>query len=189
MPATRFGASVNGAGNSLSVTESTRLRLRRLQAEDAPFVLELLTDPAFLANVGDRGVHDLEGARRYIAEGPRTSYQRFGFGLYLVELKGGSQALGLCGLLRRDSHVDVEIGFALLPQARGHGYAREAAAATMRFAVETLGLRRVVAITAPDNIDSVRILEQVGLRFARMVHFTPDGRESRLFVFESPAAT
>ena len=73
--------------------------------------------------------HELEEARRYIAEGPGASYERFGFGLYLVERKADARALGLCGLLRRESHPDVEIGFALLPQARRQGYALEAATA------------------------------------------------------------
>lgn len=172
----------------MSVAETARLRLRHLTAADAAFVLELLTDPAFIANVGDRGVHELEEARRYIAEGPGASYERFGFGLYLVERKADARALGLCGLLRRESHPDVEIGFALLPQARGNGYALEAATATMKLATESLALTRIVAITAPGNKDSIRVLERVGLRFERMVHFTPDGRESRLFVFEPAAA-
>jgi len=172
----------------LSVAETARLRLRRLSGEDAAFVLELMSDPDFIANIGDRGVHNLEDARRYIAEGPGASYARFGFGLYVVERKADGRPLGMCGLLRRDTHPDVEIGFALLPRARRQGYALEAAAATMRLAVESLGLKRIVAITAPDNSGSIRILERVGLRFERLVRFAPDGSESRFFVFESPPA-
>ena len=81
----------------------------------------------------------------------------------------------------------MEIGFAFLPQARRRGYALEAAAATLQLGVHALGLTRIVAITAPDNAGSIRILERLGLRFDRMVRFTPDGRESRLFVFECAA--
>ena len=105
----------------MTVIETARLRLRQLHAGDAAFVVELLTDPDFLANVGDRGVSDLDSAGRYIAAGPIASYQRFGFGLYLMESKDTAAALGMCGLLRRDSHPDVEIGFALLPRARRRG--------------------------------------------------------------------
>lgn len=167
----------------MNVTETARLRLRRLVAEDAPFILQLLIDPDFLANVGDRGVRDLESARRYITEVPGASYRRFGFGLWLVELKVTAQPIGLCGLLRRDSHPDVEIGFALLPEARGQGYAFEAAAATVHVALNTLALTRLVAITAPGNAASIRLLERLGLKYERMVRFTPEG-ESRLFVFD-----
>lgn len=171
----------------MSVIETARLRLREMGGDDAGFILEVLTDPDFVANVGDRGVHDLPAARRYIAEGPADSYARYGFGLYLVELLPDGAPLGICGLLRRDSHPDVEIGFAFVPRARGQGYALEAARATLAFAQDTLGMTRIVALTAPNNHASIRILESIGLRFDRMVRLTPDAGERRLFVFEKRA--
>jgi RimJ/RimL family protein N-acetyltransferase len=169
------------------IAESARLRLRLLTPEDGGFILELLTDPAFRANVGDRGVYDLPSAARYIEQGPGASYAQFGFCMYLVEQRDNGRALGLCGLLRRDSHPDVEIGFAMLPIGRGQGYASEAAATALQLGIERFGLRRVVAITAPDNRNSIRILERLGFRFERMVHYTADG-ESRLFIFDSARA-
>jgi RimJ/RimL family protein N-acetyltransferase len=171
----------------MTIAETLRLRLRLLGQQDAGFILELLTDPAFRANVGDRGVHDLPSAARYIEEGPGASYAQFGFGMWVVENKHSARPLGLCGLLRRDSHPDVEIGFAMLPIGRGQGYALEAASAAMRLGLEHFGLTRIVAITAADNTRSIRILERLGFRFERMVHFTVEG-ESRLFVFDSPRA-
>jgi RimJ/RimL family protein N-acetyltransferase len=169
------------------IAETARLRLRLLSPRDSGFILELLTDPAFRANVGDRGVYDLPSAARYIEQGPGASYAQFGFCMYLVEHRDSGRALGLCGLLRRDSHPDVEIGFAMLPIGRGQGYAAEAAAAAVRLGIERFGLRRIVAITAPDNRNSIRILERLGFSFERMVHYTADG-ESRLFVFDGTRA-
>jgi RimJ/RimL family protein N-acetyltransferase len=166
------------------IAETPRLRLRQLAEHDSAFILELLTDPAFLAHVGDRGVHDLASAARYIKEGPGASYARHGFGLWVVEHKERAGALGLCGLLRRDSHPDVELGFAMLPIGRGQGYAAEAAAAALRLGIEQLLLERIVAITDPDNARSIRILERLGFRFERMVRYTAQG-ESRFFVFDS----
>ncbi|HEX3843190.1 MAG TPA: GNAT family N-acetyltransferase [Steroidobacteraceae bacterium] len=171
----------------MSVIETARLRLRKMGGEDACFILEVLTDPDFIANVGDRDVHDLPAARRYIADGPGGSYVKYGFGLYLVERLADGAPLGICGLLRRDSHPDVEIGFAFVPRARGQGYALEAARATLAFAQHTFGLTRIVALTAPDNRPSIRILESIGLRFERLVRFTPEAGERRLFVFEQGA--
>ncbi|HKD55681.1 MAG TPA: GNAT family N-acetyltransferase [Steroidobacteraceae bacterium] len=167
------------------VAETPRLRLRRLLSSDAPFIVELLNDPDFIRNVGDRGVRTLADAQRYIESGPAASYARHGFGLYVVELRDAAAAAGLCGLLHRDTHPDVEIGFALLPRYRRHGYTLEAARAALRLGMETLRLRRIVAITAPDNLPSVRILETLGLKFAGLVRFAEDGRESRLYVLES----
>jgi ribosomal-protein-alanine N-acetyltransferase len=169
------------------IAQTPRLALRLLSPDDAPFILELLTDPAFRANVGDRGVHDLSSAARYIDEGPGASYAQFGFCMYAVQQKDSARVFGLCGLLRRDSHPDVEIGFAMLPIGRGQGYAAEAAAAALRLGIERFRLERLVAITAPDNQGSIRILERLGFRFERMVSFTRDG-ESRLFVFDVPRA-
>lgn len=171
----------------MTVCEGARLRLRQLEEGDAPMILELLNDAAFLANIGDRGVRSLEDARRYIATGPGASYARFGFGLWLIELKGDSAAIGICGLLHRDTHPDVEIGFALLPGFRGKGYAQEAARAALELATGALGLHRVVAIVAPANTASIRILENLGLAFERIGRFTADG-DSRLYLLERACA-
>jgi [ribosomal protein S5]-alanine N-acetyltransferase len=164
-----------------SIVETSRLRLRELTATDAPFILELLTDPDFRANVGDRGVRDLDSARRYTEHSAGASYRTHGFGLWLVERKSDGRSLGLCGLLRRDSHPDTELGFALLPHARGQGYALEAAAATLEVAQARFGLERLVAITAPANSASIRLLERLAFRYERTARFTADG-ESRLYV-------
>ncbi len=171
----------------MTLIESERLCLRQLVADDAPFILELLTDADFRANVGERGVSDLDSARRYIAQGPLASYAKFGFGLYAIEARADGVPLGLCGLLRRDSHPDVEIGFALLPRARGRGIALEAARATLAHAVAALGLRRIVAITAPHNSASIRILTRLGFSECGRGCYTGDGRESRLFAFSATA--
>ena len=167
----------------MNVCRSARLNLRHLCDDDAPFIVALLNDPDFRRNVGDRGVRHEDDARRYLAEGPLASYARHRFGLWLVELRANATAIGMCGLLRRDTHPDVEIGFAFLPRYRGQGYALEAARATMHFARHDLGLTRVVAITAPDNAASGAILEKLAFRYERLVHFTADG-ESRLYVWE-----
>lgn len=155
--------------------ESQRLRLREICAEDAPLILEILTDPDFVANVGERGVHDLAAARRYVTDGICASYRSHGFGMYLVELRADGAPLGICGLLRRDYHSDVEIGFAFVPRARGNGYALEAARATLEFARHFLHLAQVVALTAPHNERSIRVLERLGFRRKRMVRFAADG--------------
>ena len=163
-----------GATRETSVLESPRLRLRHVGEEDAPFILALLNDPGWLRYIGDRGVRTLADARRYIAEGPRKMYADHGFGLYLVERRSDDVPLGLCGLIRRDTLPDVDIGFALAEAFRGQGYALEAASATLRHAREVLKLKRVVAIAMPENLASTSLLERLGLRFERTIKFGPD---------------
>ncbi len=164
--------------------DTDRLTLRRLELADATFILELVNDPDWVRYIGDRGIHTEDAARDYISSGPQAMYARFGFGLYRVELRNGGTPIGLCGLIKRDWLEDVDIGFALLPAFRGHGYAHEAATATLDCGRSTLGLERIVAIVAPDNEDSVRLLQRLGLRFEGMV--TPPGATSAIHLYATP---
>jgi RimJ/RimL family protein N-acetyltransferase len=169
----------------MTVCETERLRLSQLSSpDDAPFILELLNDPGFIQNIGDRGVRTLPQAGDYIDNGPVASYEKFGFGLYLVETREPRVRVGICGLLRRDFHPDVEIGFAFLPQFRGKGYALEAASAVMTLGLKTLRLQRIVALTALHNRDSMKVLEHLGLKFERMIQFPGNPEESRLFAYQ-----
>ena len=170
----------------MKVLETDRLVLRRMSVEDAEFMLGLLNEPSWLRFIGDRGVRTLEDARAYILKGPVDMYDRLGFGLYLTELKGEGVPIGICGLVKRDFLEDVDIGFALLPGFWGQGYAYEAAAAVMEYGKEALGLKRIVAITNPENHSSIRLLEKLGLKFDRMIRATTDGPEIRLFTWEAP---
>jgi RimJ/RimL family protein N-acetyltransferase len=166
------------------ILETGRLHLRHLALTDAPFIVELLNDPGFIRNIGDRGVRTLEQAREYILTGPVASYERHGFGLDIVESKQTGSGIGICGLLRRECHPDIEIGFAFLPQARGQNYAFEAAGAVIDFAIRSQQVARIVALTAPDNFASIRVLERLGFRFERLVSWMDPVRGSRLFAFE-----
>jgi RimJ/RimL family protein N-acetyltransferase len=167
------------------VCETPRLRLRYLELQDAPFILELLNESEFIRNIGDRGVRTLEDARGYIQSGAVTGYHNGGLGLFLVELKQDGRSVGVCGLLKRDYLQDVDVGFALHRGFRGHGYAFEAAQAVIRHGREVLGLGRIVAITSPDNQASIKLLRRLGLEFERTLRAPDVNRETSLFV---PAA-
>lgn len=165
----------------MRVIETERLGLRRVTTEDAAFILQLLNDPAWLRFIGDRGVRTFEAAREYISNNLAPMYERQGFGLYLTELKSEGVPVGICGLIKRDSLEDVDIGFAFLPQFRGMGYGYESAAAVLEYGRKAFGLRRIVAITSPDNHGSARLLEKLGFTFERMVRLSDDAAEVCLF--------
>jgi RimJ/RimL family protein N-acetyltransferase len=165
----------------LKVLETDRLILRGLSINDAEFILELLNDPSWLQFIGDKGVRTLDDARDYILKGPVEMYARLGFGLYLTELKEGGVPIGICGLIKRDSLEDVDIGFAFLPRFWAKGYAYESASAVMGYGKHVLGLKRIVAITSPDNHSSAKLLEKLGLQFERMMKLSNDAQEVRLF--------
>jgi RimJ/RimL family protein N-acetyltransferase len=165
----------------MTVLETERLRLRWFTRDDAPFVLELLTDPGWLRFIGARKVRTLDDARGYIEKGPLDMCRRLGFGLWVVEPRSGGEAMGICGLIKRDGLADVDVGFAFLPRYRGQGHAREAAAATLSHGRLAFGLRRIVAITTPDNERSARLLDALGMVRERTLRLPGEERDSVLF--------
>jgi [ribosomal protein S5]-alanine N-acetyltransferase len=168
----------------VNVLTTKRLTLRRLSPADAEFIVELLNDPAFLRFIGDKAVRSVDDARRYILDGPVASYERYGFGLWLVVLKETGFSIGICGLLKRESLPDVDIGFAFLPAYRSRGYAFESASAVLDYGRTELGLKRVVAITNRDNAGSIRVLEKMGMRFERMITISEGEPEIQLLATE-----
>ena len=163
------------------ILETERLTLRELNERDAAFILELLNEPGWLRFIGDRGIRSEVGAREYIVNGPVAMYRRLGFGLYAVVRKADGIAIGVCGLIKRDTLDDVDIGFAFLERHGEMGYAFEAAEAVMARAREVLGLKRVVAITSVDNEKSIRLLQKIGLRFEKLIRLAGDDEDVRFF--------
>jgi ribosomal-protein-alanine N-acetyltransferase len=173
----------------VQVIETGRLILRRLHEGDAPFIFDLVNDPAWLRYIGDKGVRTLDDARAYVRNGPVAMYTQHGFGLYCVELKSTGMPIGVCGLLKRDMLPDVDIGFAFLPAFRSQGYARESAAATLDYARQKLNFERVVAIVSPDNQDSAKLLEKIGLRLERALQLAEDAETVNLFAIDFEQAS
>ena len=161
------------------VTE--RLVLRRITPGDAAFILELLNEPGWLRHIGDRNVHTLDEARAFMESRMLPLHARFGFGFYRAEMKSDRTVVGMCCLLRRDGLDDVDLRFAFLARHAGHGFAREAAEAVVRHAGEDLGLARLVAITRPDNLRSIALLEKLGMRLERPLRLPGGDEELRLY--------
>lgn len=166
------------------VLETPRLTMRRFTLADAPFVIELLNDPAFIRYIGDKKVRSIADAEGYLRDGPLAMYSQFGFGLLLVLKKDDFTPVGTCGLIKRDSLEDVDIGFAYLPAHRGQGYAIEAARAVLAYGKRQFGLSRIVAIVSPGNAGSIRVLEKAGMTFERSLRLAEDGTEVHLLARE-----
>jgi RimJ/RimL family protein N-acetyltransferase len=167
----------------MRILDTGRLVLRTIALDDAAFYLELINDPAFIEHIGDRGIRTLAGAREAIASGPIAMQAALGHSLYVVELKDGGAPAGMCGLIKRDTLDEVDIGYAFLPQYRGRGYACEAATAVLAYA-PTIGIRRLLAITAPANAGSIALLCKLGLRFQRLAHLTPEDPGTNLYAVD-----
>lgn len=172
---------VSSRSDCSPVLETERLILRHLRKSDDSFILQLLNDPSFIRFIGDRGARNIYDARRYIVEGPISSYEKHGFGLFLTALKECHTPIGICGLVKRKSLPDADIGFAFLPAYCELGYGYEAASTIIRYGKDTLGLERILAITSPDNYNSQKLLRKIGLTFERLIQLSADEEPVRLY--------
>jgi RimJ/RimL family protein N-acetyltransferase len=136
---------------------TARLRLFPVVEADAAFVLELLNDPGWIRNIGDRGVGSLAAARTYIGD-------RFSAGVWFVARDAAGERLGVCGILQREGLDSPDLGYAFLQRHSGQGYATEAAAAVLNHARQVLGHAKIAAVTKPQNTASRRVLEKIGFR-------------------------
>jgi len=153
--------------------ETERLSLRRITLDDAELMLAIWNDPAFIRHVGDRGIRNVDAAQEAMQKGAFQLYEKYGYGPYRVALKDSDQAIGLCGLFRRDSLDEPDIGYAVLPDFCGKGYAYEASCAVIDHARDDLKLARLIAIISPNNNASIGLIRKLGLGFERM-HNMPD---------------
>src|SRR5215467_1822327 len=168
----------------LQILETERLILRRFTHADATFILQLVNEPSFIQNIGDRGVRTLSDAENYLENGPISSYARNGFGLYLVQLKESGESIGMCGLIKREALEHVDVGYAFLPAFWSKGYASESVQGVLKYAKHTIGLNQVVAIVDPNNQGSIRVLEKAGFHYEKMIQLSADDIELKLFALE-----
>ena len=167
------------------VTDRLVIRRMTTNTADVQFMLQLLNDPSWIRFIGDRGVRTAADALQYIAAGPLSMYARLGYGLCIVESKESMQALGICGLTQRDYLDYPDIGFALLPQHWGQGFAWEAASATLHHATHDLGLLHLLATTRPDNVSSQALLKKLGFQFERTFRHPDGDRDLQLYATPS----
>jgi len=148
------------------ILETERLTLSVIKLEDAPFFLKLMNSPGWIQNIGDRQVKSLESVTEYL----KGDYTK-------------SHAKRASGLFQRPGLDNVDIGFSLLKEFQGKGYAFEATKAVLQFAKE-IGLKRVEAITNKENKSSQRLLEKIGLSFEKHITLPKDKEEVMLYTID-----
>ena len=161
--------------------QTERLQLRRVTLDDADLMLAVWTDPAFVRNVGDRGIRTLDDAREAMQSGALKLYADYGYGPYAMVKKADGARIGICGLFKRDNLEHPDIGFAVLPDFCGQGFAGEAAFAVLDHARDDLGLEELTAIVSPGNAPSIGLIEKLGLAFAGMITMPGDEEEICLY--------
>ena len=166
------------------IARTARLSLRRLTEADAAFFNHIVNQRSWLANIGDRKVRSDADAVAYIRDKTIPGYAQHGFGMYVAQRHDGGGPVGLCGLVRRDALPGPDLGFALLEDQWGRGYAREAAQAVVEHAFGALGIAELLAITLPTNARSIALLGKLGFAPRGTVRITTD--ELRLYALPAP---
>ncbi|MCF6237252.1 MAG: GNAT family N-acetyltransferase [Candidatus Marinimicrobia bacterium] len=166
------------------ILTTPRLTLRQIVLHDAEFMLRLLRSPGWLNHIGDRNVHSIADAESYLSTKVIPNYEKFGFGFYLMETRDKGTQVGICGLVQRTGLVDADIGYALLPEYEGLGYALEAARATLEYGYQVHQLERIVAITSENNQRSTSLLKKLGMNYEKMIKLPDDEESLMLFSHE-----
>lgn len=163
------------------ILETERLKLRQFTLDDTKFIIELLNSEGWIKYIGERNVKNEEDAKNYLQNGTLKSYEQNGYGLWLVETKENKISIGMCGIINRTELENPDIGFALLPEFTGKGFAFEIAKATILYAKEQLKLATIFGITVSYNIHSIHLLTKIGMRFLKIINLPDDPEELMLF--------
>jgi RimJ/RimL family protein N-acetyltransferase len=143
------------------------IALCELTESDADFILKLVTQPSFKANIGDKGVIDLETALTHLKEKYIAPYKEFGYGLWGIRDNDLKCYVGVCGLVSRPDFEIPDLGYALLDEYTKQGYVDAAAKKSIAFARGLGNLSKLNAITSPSNQASINVLEKLGFKFEK----------------------
>ena len=142
--------------------ETERTIIEPITLDDAPFFVSLMNSPGWLQFIGDRNIETSEDARRYLENSFLRSYAENGFGYYLVREKSSHEPIGTCGFLKKPTLENPDFGFAYLPDYAGRGYASESCRAVLNYGIGAFGFEVLDAVTMPQNVRSIRLLERLG---------------------------
>ncbi len=147
--------------------QTERTILRDANHDDASFLLKLVNEPGWQRFIGDRNIHDLDGARDFIDQRWREIYPKLGFGLCVATQKETDIPIGVVGFVRRETLDAPDIGYAISAAHQGKGYAFELSRALIEYGWDVLGYDRIYGYCQPDNQASIRLMEKLGLTYLR----------------------
>jgi len=161
--------------------ETDRLWMTPTSRKDAAFIYELMSSPKWIHFIGDRKIHSKEDAEEYIGIKMRPQLERLGFAVYTLIRKSDQVKIGICSLVDREELEGIDLGYALLPDYEGAGYALEASIKMIAVGFEEFGLTNLYAITNPNNIASQKLLLKLGFNSIGDLRLADEKIPDRLF--------
>ena len=148
----------------MSVTLQTeRLILRPLDKSDIDSVFAMRSDDRIMHFIRPVQTNNREAEDWINLVSSRWATEKIGFCAMIEKTSG--QFLGWCGLWRLHETKETEVGYAMLKEFWGKGYAVEASEAFLRYGFETLNIEKIVAVADPENQNSRRVMEKLGMNF------------------------
>lgn len=165
--------------------ETARLRLTALEERHFDAYAAMLGDPESTRWVGDGQPLDRINAWRSMAM-LLGHWQLRGYGMWALETRNDGRFVGRAGLLRPEGWPDLEVGWMLTPEARGNGYATEAARAALDFAWRALRAPRAISLIRPGNLASEQLAKRLGGELVDTIDF--GGAPAQVFAYHPPHA-
>lgn len=164
--------------------QTLRLDLREFVAGDADDIWRLDQDPAVMRYIGDGRPSTRAHVGATMQRIPRVYRLYPGLGTWRASRRDTGAYIGWFTLKYIPDTVEVEVGYRLLRDAWGRGYATEGARELVRYGFDAVGLHRIIGITHPDNVASQRVLMKAGLEPAGWGRYY--GRRLRVFAASNP---
>ena len=161
--------------------KTKRLIIRPTSEKDAELIYQLFNSPKFIKFIGDRKINSIQDAEKYIQIKMLPQLNALGYSSYSIITKVDGLKIGTCGLYNRDGVEGIDIGFGLLPQYEGLGYAYESSHRLIRAAFQEFKIKEIKAITAKKNIPSQRLLKKLGLEIIGTTKLLNDNEELLLY--------
>ena len=163
-----LASTIGGVAASDIHVETDRLILRPLAMSDLEPLVRLRQDPEMMRYMGDGHVAD---------ENETESWLRWhidlwtvdGYSLLGAELKPRNEFVGWIGVTKPYWFPEMmptpEIGWFIERAKWGKGLASEGASSVLQFALNDLGIERIIGLYHAQNVASGRVMEKIGMRF------------------------
>jgi RimJ/RimL family protein N-acetyltransferase len=140
--------------------ESERLRFRQWRESDFPTYEQWCSRMEIMRYLGGKTFDRIQAWRHMAYQ--LGHWQLLGYGYYAVEEKATGALIGRIGYTHHPGWPDFELGWTIIPEYQGRGYATEGARMLLDYAFTSLGRDRVTSLIHPDNAPSRRVAEKLG---------------------------
>ena len=146
--------------------ETERLLIRQFTDDDLDKLLELRSDDEVIKYIGGRRMQNPESIKKrlrfYI-----DCYAKYGYGMCAMIWKETGEMIGWSGLQPLEETDEIEVGYGMTKKFWGKGIGYECAKAWLEFGFNTANATRIVAVAAPENTGSWRIMEKLGMKYEK----------------------